>query len=156
MKNVTRSQDEIIARMSATGDDYFVFRSEVLVGALDYEHAKPYLKPEVTAEEWAPSEAEDALASAASYLAFAIGKIDGHRGISASRSVDKLTEYAWLLGRDDVVEAMGVADYENYGAPKVKAFAVGLGLPWPTDNAELERMANGLPCVDDCDGGCGQ
>src|SRR5262249_50912769 len=38
-----------------------------------------------------------------SYLAFAFGKAADHRGISAARSVQKLTEYAWLLGVDELV-----------------------------------------------------
>jgi len=89
------------------------------------------------------------------YLEFAIGKIQGHRGISAGRSVDKLREMAWLLGRDDVMAAMDKADYQNYGAPKIKAFAEGMGLPWP-DDEDLARMALGYPCTDDCEGGCRQ
>ena len=71
-------------------------------------------------------------------------------------SVEKLTEYAWLLGRDDVVATMNRADYVQYGAPKVKAFALGLGLPWPEDDEELERMAYGEPCQPGCEGGCGR
>ena len=69
--------------------------------------------------------------------------------------MEKLIEYAWLLGRDDVVAAMEAAEYTNYGAPKVKAFAEGMGFPWPTDDPGLTRMADGLPCADDCLNGCG-
>ena len=93
--------------------------------------------------------------AASRYLDFAIGKIRNHRGISASRSVDKLTEYAWLLGRDDVVTAMEAADYPQYGAPKVKAFAEGMGWEWPS-TPDLARMSQGLPCEDTCADGCGQ
>lgn len=88
-------------------------------------------------------------------LPFALGKILNHRGISASRSVDQLTEYAWLLGRDDVVQAMQDAAYPQYGAPKVKAFGEGLGLEWP-GTEPMRRMADGLPCSDDCWQGCGR
>lgn len=150
---VSRTQEEILARIEAVkAEDWMGFHAEVLIDALDYEHAKPFLKDGVTAEEWEP--ARSGRSTAAGYLEFAIGKIQAHRGISASRSVDKLTEYAWLAGRDDVVAAMGAARYEQYGAPKVKAFALGMGLPWP-DDPELERMANGLPCEDGCPSGCG-
>ena len=147
----SRTQDEIVARIKqVAADDWLGFRQEVLIGALDFEHAKPFLKPETTAEGWKPSDIED---DARGYLDFAVGKIVDHRGISASRSVDKLTEYAWLLGRDDVVAAMDGAHYPQYGAPKVKAFADGMGWSWPAD-ADLARMANGGSCSDDCQSGC--
>lgn len=151
----TRSQDEIVARIKAheAGEDFFGFAREALIDALDFDHAKPYLKDGVTAQEW--QQVTDFGDAAREYLAFAIGKIEAHRGISAERSVSKLTEYAWLLGRDDVVSAMDAADYPNYGAPKVKAFAEGMGFPWP-DDKELARMARGESCVDDCEGGCGR
>lgn len=148
-----RTQEEIQRRLAEPGDDFFDFRTEVLVAALDYEHAKPHLKPDTTEAEWEARD-KDTETTAREYLTFAIGKIEDHRGISAARSVQKLTEYAWLLGRDDVVTAMNAADYPQYGAPKVKAFADGMGWPWPAD-AELARMADGLPCTEDCYGGCG-
>jgi len=90
------------------------------------------------------------------YLAFAIRKVVDHRGISAERSVVKLREYAWLLGRDDAVVAMDAAAYPQYGAPKLKAFALAMGLPWPTDDIVLEHMASGQPCSPNCWEGCGR
>lgn len=159
---MSRTQEEILARIAEATDQYdmFGFRREVLVHGLDFEHAKPYLHDHATAEKWAQREPiEDA---ARGYLAFAIGKIIGHRGISAWRSVEKLREYAWLMGRDDAVAAMDGAAYPQYGAPQVKAFATTLGWPWPglglddRDAAELERMATGRPCTDDCMAGCGR
>lgn len=154
-----RTQDQIVARMhdlEATGEDFFGFAREVLVDGLDYEHARPYLKPETTAEEWGQARTESLEEQARGYVVFAVGKIADHRGISASRSASKLTEYAWLLGRDDVVAAMGEADYPQYGAPKVKAFALGMGWAdlWPSE-LFLERMAAGDYCEPGCDSGCG-
>jgi len=151
-----RTQEQILVRIEqVSGDDWLGFAVEVLVDALDYEHAKPYLKEGVTAEAWSVrlngQTVED---QAKGYLEFAIGKIEDHRGISATRSVSKLTEYAWLLGRDDVVAAMDGAHYPQYGAPKVKAFADGMGWPWP-DQPDLARMAEGLPCEPGCASGCG-
>jgi hypothetical protein len=151
-----RTQDEIVARIKAiSADDLLGFGREVLIDGLDFEHARPFLAPRVDAgRDWS-SPTRSFEVDARHYLEFAIGKILGHRGISAGRSVDKLREWAWLLCRDDVVQAMDVAEYPQYGAPKVKAFALGLGWPWPSDNAALERMATGLPCVPDCASGCG-
>lgn len=149
-----RTQEEILARITAVGgDDMFGFRFEVLISSLDFEHARGFLQDGVTPEEWSDEQVTDVEAAAFGYYVFALGKIENHRGISASRSVEKLTEYAWLLGRDDVIEAMEAADYPQYGAPMVAAFAAGFGLDWPADEA-MVRMAAGRPCEDDCYDGC--
>lgn len=152
-----RTQDEIVARIEAVkDDDWLRFRREVLIPALDFEHAKPYLRDGVTADQWHDGVRHEQIeAEAKDYYEFAAGKIRDHRGISAKRSVEKLAEYAWLLGRDDVVEAMDAAEYPQYGAPKVKAFGDGFGLVWADGDPELQRMGEGLPCVDECMSGCG-
>lgn len=125
---VTRSQDEIFARAQAA-DDTFGWAQEVLLPYLDFDHARPVLNDDVTPEQWAehaddPAEVAEA---ARDYYTFALGKIADERGISAERSVIKLREYAWLMGRDDIVTAMDAAPYAEYGAPKVAAFGAGLG-----------------------------
>lgn len=150
-----RTQEEIVARLKtlSISEDVLGFRREVLISALDHVHAKPFLRPGVTATEWDAVRETDTLDAARSYYSFALSKIEGHRGISASRSVDKLTEYAWLLGRDDVVDAMAAADFAQYGAPKVKAWAAGFGETWPTETWAT-RMADGLPCEPGCVMGC--
>lgn len=150
-----RTQDEIVARVRAVAaGDILGFQREVLVDALDIEHAREFLKPDVTADDWgAVPTAEGLLADAREYYTFALGKIRNHRGISASRSVAKLAEFAWLLGRDDVFTAMDSAGYEQYGAPKVKAFGEGFELAWP-DEPGMNRMAAGEPCEPGCDEGC--
>jgi len=153
---IHRAQDEIVARIAAVAnDDWMGNRQDVLLRALDFGNARPYLKDGVTEEQWnTGGKYADIDADAREYYHFALGKMRDHRGLSAVRSVEKLTEFAWLLGRDDVVAAMKDADYANYGAPKVHAFATGFGLAWP-DEAELNRMAEGLPCIPNCDEGCG-
>lgn len=154
---MSRTQNDILARMLAVAEnDFFGWRREVLLPALDHEHARPFISDSVTEKDWTKLQAEFRLEDdARSYLTFAIDKALNHRGISAERSVDKMTEYAWLMERDDVVAAMDAAEYKQYGVPKLKAFADGLGWPWPANDAELARMAEGLPCSPSCEGGCG-
>lgn len=158
----TRTHDEIVARLRevrADGNDVFGFREEVLLEALAVDHAREFLAPHVTREQRQPP--TDLEAHARWYLEFAIEKILDHRSISASRSVVKLAEFAWLLGRDDVVSAMDRAGYPMYGAPKVKAFADGLGWQFhdadddADDRRALRRMAQGEQCdPDGCTTGC--
>lgn len=153
-----RTQDEILARFQAIEEyDFLGFRSEVLAEAMTAETLRPLADPDANLSDHKPIDAE---AVAREYMVFAVGKIVDHRGISASRSVEKLTEYAWLMGRDDVIAAMEAVEYEQYGAPQVRAFAETLGWPWPGEVANdelkmLDRMANGLPCRPDCEDGCG-
>lgn len=125
---VTRTSAEIFARAQAA-DDMFGWAQEVLLDYCDYETVLPLLNDGVTAEDWAKIAGErGSVADAArDYYLFALGKIAAERGISAERSVVKLREFAWLMGRDDVVAAMDAAPYSSYGAPKVAAFGEGFG-----------------------------
>lgn len=154
-----RTAEEIVRRVEhVREDDLLGFRREVLLSYVPYDaavRAVPAIAERITPEEWEPESPDSLEEHARRYLGFAIEKILDHRGISATRSVEKLTEYAWLLGRDVVVTAMGEAPYAWYGAPIVKVFATMLGWPWP-DNPRLERMANGWLCRLYCDEGCGR
>ncbi len=155
-----RTQEEIVQRYEAVkADDVLGFRSEVLLLYLDFEHAKPYLKPDVTAESWnadvSKYDRDAVLEAAAKYMVFAWGKVKDHRGISASRSVDKMTEYAWLLGEDALVEEIGRTGYAQYGAPPLKLICEKLGFPLP-DDEPTKRMMRGEPCCDGCQEGCGR
>lgn len=129
---VTRTQDEIAERF-ANADDLFGYAREVLVDHMDFDHAKPHLVTNATAEQWDEARNTDLDMEIRRYLKFAAKKIRDERGLSAERSVIKLAEMAWLAGRDDVVAAMDAAEYPMYGEPKVRAFAAGMGLEWPED-----------------------
>lgn len=157
---IPRSQVEILARIAAAKIDLFGTRAETLATALTYENAITILDPAgFTAEDWQANQLhtiQDVVAAARDYLPFAIGKALNHRGLSAYRSIDHLTEWAWLAGRDDVVAAIHDGAYENYGVPKLRLFANGLELDWPDDPPALSRMAGGLPCSPGCESGCGR
>lgn len=162
-----RTQDEIVARLKEdTRADLFGFAQTVLLDALDFEHARPFLKEGVTPEQWnVKREAdgfgrelqfpllreEDLKAAALDYLKFAWSKARDHRSISAERSVTKLFEFCWLLGLD--TEKVKAAEYQNYGCPMLKVISELLEAPLPTD-AGLQRMMQGKACTDECEYGC--
>lgn len=160
--SAVRTPEEIVARIrhleESPLDDFFGAQRTDLIGALPYEHAKPWLR-DTTAEQWAEAQAEsspDVLVRALAYVPFAIGKIVDHRGLSAGLSVDHFEGWAWLLG-DDILAAFEAADYPQYGAPKVYAFlrAVDRLDAWPAaEHPELERMRVGDRCTPDCWEGC--
>jgi len=127
---VTRTSAEIYTRaQTQAADDYFGFSQSLLLAYCDYETVLPLLNDAVTEADWAKiAESPAKIGEAArSYYGFALGKIENERGISAERSVIKLREYAWLMGRDDVVAAMDAAPYPSYGAPKVAVFGEAFG-----------------------------
>lgn len=154
-----RTQDEILARFESA-DDFLGWAREVLIEAMDADTVRRYNPDATIGTDWTAWSAGDVETNARNYLDFAIEKAINHRGLSAERSVAKLREFAWLLGRDDVVAAMGAAEYPQYGVPQVKAFADGMGWPFKAEQGweqtALDRMAQGMPCADDCDEGCGQ
>jgi hypothetical protein len=82
-------------------------------------------------------------------MAFAWGKARDHRGISASRSVEKMRTWVWLLDDPEIT-----ANYQNYGAPILRAICERYGFPIP-DGDDMRRMSEGEPCRDGCDEGCG-
>lgn len=154
-----RTQDEIVAKIEASAG-FLDFTGEVLKPYLDFEHAKPYLNPGTTPEQWEDAREKDhgdnaIRAALAEYMAFAWGKVEDHRGISASRSVDKCSAWAWLLAGDDIAREIDAAGYAQYGAPKLAVICQRFGLPIP-QSEEVQRMIGGQPCVPGCDGGCGE
>lgn len=161
-----RTQEEIVTRIREKRDVIFGFEAEVLLPHLDYEHAKEFLKPEASREQWEglhrngdveeryPLTEAAALRDFRSYAEFAWGKAADHRGLSAGRSVEKLTAWAWLLGRDDVLVQVEKTDYAQYGCPKLKVICEAFGFPIPDDEGS-QRMMRGEPCVVGCDMGCG-
>jgi hypothetical protein len=145
---------EILKRIEETKDDFLPFRREVLVYALDFASAKPFLKPEATADGWPVTTDTSIKKEALEYLVFAWGKVRDHRGISAQRSVQKLLEWVWLLGDESLFESAKAARFAQYGAPILAVISKAWGASMPDDAATL-RMIAGEPCVPECGEGCG-
>lgn len=157
-----RSEEEIVQRIKEIqerGDDLFGVESGNLLVQLEFEEAKPFLRPDVTKEEWQPVTLQASKETAVGYVPFAIGKMDDHRGLSAGRSIDHMRGWIWLHGTDAEYKEFDALPYTNYGAPKVKLFCTVMGCEdlWDTYSTPgVRRMAEGLPCRDNCNDGCGQ
>jgi hypothetical protein len=161
---MTRTDEQIVARINSFGrfDDFFGAKRSRLIEVLSFDAAKDngFAVIDATEEEWAKmQEAGATTDSAASYLEFAAGKAANHRGLSAARSIDHFDSIVWLVG-DAEYEEFDSADSGNYGCGKLRAAAKVLGLSHQWDelvkaDPDLERMANGLPCYEGCDEGCG-
>lgn len=133
MATEKRTEEQILARLEEVkGQDFFGFKTEVLVLFLTFENVKPYLNDDVTEEKWEEIRPKGTPAEqGAEYLPFAIGKIEDERGISANRSVQKFAEWAWLDGQDDLAEQIDdEANYGWYGDQAVRLYADHYGLQW--------------------------
>ena len=167
---LTRTSEEIRAYIEAK-PDVLGSTLQTLVPYLSFDNVRSLLKDEATEDWWneapdpdatrpahdwdypswagnslgtpRPFTREAVLLEAEAYHRFACVKARDQRGISAGRSVLKLTAWAWLLGEDDMVGfAEDDDNYPAYGAPILKRFAEHFGWPWPND-ADLATMARG-------------
>lgn len=138
-------------------NDLLGFTAQVVLPYLPVEQLREFCKSGADLSDWEadPLTERDVLEAMRLYMKFAWGKVQNHRGISANRSVLKMSAWLWLLGDEEMVafcEAHG--NYAQYGAPILKAICDKYGFPIP-ENPKLERMIRGLPCIPGCDEGCG-
>lgn len=146
-----RTPEEIVARCKVEGDRFSIagqFVVEALVPFLTFEQARPLLKPDATENGWPtePLTREAVLSEMRAYMEFAWGKVQDHRGLSASRSVEKIGAWIWLLGDEEILNEFKATDYAQYGAPKLAAACRHYGFPVPEDES-LACMIAGRPCL---------
>lgn len=155
------TQDEIVARLNDTKfkqDDFFGFQTSDMLSYLDFEHARPWLKDEATPDKWktTPLTPEAVKAEIVGYLPFAWEKATNHRGLSASRSIEHMRAWLWLLGDTEALDYIGQDEnWGQYGAKCLKYIGDRYGFAMPDDDA-ARRMADGEPCMPGCDMGCGR
>lgn len=121
--SLNRTPEEIIKHIQ-DANDMFGFQSEVLVAYLTFEQAKPLLKPDAQASNWGATitDVKEAAQDFLDYMTFAWMKAKDRRGISASRSIEKLAAWLWLMGREDLEELILRDElYNPYGAPALIA-----------------------------------
>ena len=152
-----RTFKEIQERCNNT-ESFFGFDVEVLILYLPYRYAKSFLKEGVTSNEWEKDcyiklKRDTVLKEMKEYMEFAWGKIEDHRGLSASRSIEKMEAWVWLLGDDKVLGEMKAVNYKNYGAPKLKVICDAYGFFVP-QNIMVQNMIKSLRCLPDCNQGC--
>lgn len=152
-----RTQDEIVTRLHATEvRDVFGFERELLAVYLDAAHVRPFCRADADLSDWTalPLTRAAVLEAMRDYMAFAWGKVQDHRGISAGRSVQKMAAWCWLLGDDEAVAfAENDAHYPQYGAPILAFLSERFGFPIPDDD-DIQRMRRGERCSATYDCGC--
>lgn len=130
-----RTQEEIVDRIrERQGGDPFGFETGELLGCLDFEHAKPFLKQTATADDWKqdPSDVEAVVERMREYMKFAWEKANGCRGISANRSVQHYQAWLWLAGNEELLAKVNelFEDYCYYGKKILRAISEAYGWDW--------------------------
>ena len=150
-----RTTEEVIARIQETlKTDIFGFKASALLELLTFEQAKPFLKEDASPEGWKTCATRDQLLGCMrEYMAFAWGKVEDHRGLSAGRSVEKFEAWIWALGDDATLAEFEAAPYAQYGAPQLAVACRAYGFPIP-ETESVHRMILGEPCERHCESGC--
>lgn len=144
-----RSKEEVIEKIRKVNSEnnFLDFRTDVLLEYLDFESAKEFYKEEY-AEKVNSGEikheyvtdlkecAQDFL----DYMGFAWMKAQDERGISASRSIQKLGAWLWLMNREDLEKTINDDDlYNPYGAPALIEVCKQLGIEVPKSLVEFSK-----------------
>lgn len=99
-----KTQQEILNRIEEVkSNDFFGHQRSDLIDYLDFENAKPFLKDDVTAEQW-EKESKSPKQVMIDYLSFAWEKANEKRSVSAARSMAHYTAWLWLDGEKHYIK----------------------------------------------------
>jgi len=135
-----RTETEISERIK--NGHMFDFASDVLLDYLSWENAKKFYKDEYvkkidSGEEKRPKKITDIYETAQDfldYMVFCWMKAIDERGLSASRTISKLSHWLWLMGRDDLESLVNDDElYNPYGSPALIAVCEKMGIDVPKD-----------------------
>lgn len=130
---LSRSVEEIIDNIKSSSG-IFGFKREVLLDYLPWNNLTVDFLKTIFTEEACDKYTTDSsqlvfiediaesVQNFLDYMVFAWGKSFDERGLSASRSIEKLSAYLWLYGKDSLVEIIEDDDlYNPYGMPALIA-----------------------------------
>ena len=121
-----KTQQEILNRIEEVkSNDFFGHQRSDLIDYLDFENAKPFLKDDVTAEQW-EKESKSPKQVMIDYLSFAWEKANEKRSVSAARSMAHYTAWLWLDGDETLHKTL--SDYSDYGKPELIEICKYLGV----------------------------
>ncbi len=144
-----KSVDEICEIYKELGkDDFLGFSFDVFAKFVPFEKAKYNFeddfinKVESGLEKWTfINTIEEASQDFLDYMNFAWGKAEDKRGISASRSIEKLSMFLRIMGREDLAELIDDDDlYNPYGAPALIAVCDKMGIQVPDSLREFAKV----------------
>lgn len=148
--SIAKTQSEILQEIKADRGGLFDFTADVLIQFLDWESGKEFYKDEFvkevnegTKEKVNSLTLENGVKEFLDYLEFAWGKAEDQRGLSASRSIQKLSAYLWVFGKEDLKKTLNDDSlYNPYGAPALIKVSEALSINVPESLKEfaLEKV----------------
>lgn len=143
--SISKTPEEMLQKIEESREKMFDFSSEVLIPYLPWEKAKTFYKEEYVKEVDSGAktyeqitDVNEATQDMLDYLIFGYMKALDERGISASRTVNKLAVWFWLLGREDLAEVVSDDSlYNPYGMPALIKVTELMELPVPDDIREF-------------------
>ena len=146
-----RSQKEVSDHISdVVESDYFGFSTEVLIDYLDFNEAKKHLTDEYVKQIESGEKVygratittiEECAQDFLDYMNFAWGKAEAERGISASRSISKLSAWLWLMNREDLVNVIEDDNLFNpYGSPVLISVCQKMNIDVPKSLIEFSKV----------------
>ena len=125
------------------------FAADVLSDYISWKNAKQfyndeYIKSVKSGKEKKPRMITDIYETAQDfldYMVFGWMKAIDERGISASRTINKLGHWLWLMGREDLKHLINDEDlYNPYGAPALIAVCKKMGISVPKELIEFSKQ----------------
>lgn len=144
-----RSYEEILQRFKDKDDeDFFGNKREVLSNYIKFDDILPFVRQDYLEEFKSKKDVyafvdtiEECTQDFLDYMNFAWGKAVNERGLSASRSIAKLSVWLWLVSRDDLstlIESDNL--YNPYGAPALVAVCEKLNITVPKEVIEFSKI----------------
>ena len=134
------SQDEIVKLMQKHSKSGFDFAPEVIVNFLEVESLRQFTRPDADLTGFKTFSFEEGVQDFLDYLVFAWGKALDERGISASRSIQKLSAWLRIYNRPDLADILNDSSlYNPYGAPALLKVSNELGIEPPADFVEYAK-----------------
>ena len=145
-----RTDAEIVERLKLVEPgDWLGTQTGDLVAFLPFEAARSFLANGVTAADWENlpkrRDPDSIKAAMLEYMPFAWDKANNCRGISAGRSLDHMSVWLWMLGREEA--ALQIREYTHYGKPQLRAICEEFGWDWrqwDSDTWQAREMDDGL------------
>ncbi len=143
---LVRTEEEIIKRIKNAG--WFDFAAEVLVDYLSWKNAKQFYKDDYVKEVESgkrekPKKITDIYETAQDfldYMVFGWKKALDKKGLSAIRTINKLSHWLWLMGREDLERLIQNDElYNPYGTPALIAVCEKMGIKVPEDLIEFSK-----------------
>ena len=145
-----RTQEELKEKFDELRNSthLFSFQIDVLIFYLTFEDTKIYLKEEFLKEieagtkQWLQiTTIERCIQDFLDYMEFAFGKAENQRGLSACRSIDKLSIWLWIMNREDLYSIITNEDlYNPYGAPALIEVCDKMDIKVPDSLREFAKV----------------